>query len=320
MEFNINEVKVSIDHITATSDDRRRIQFEANTIKGYRYLGMKPTKETNETKSYRIFHEYLHTETLNKVHVLTDRISEAYYLPNLTIKFFPAWENKLKYEEIIRVLNAITVRYNIPFNLSQYHVAIDLFSKDNYLDRLVAWIKSGRKYDPEEHPDYHGTYYFHSERSQFYLVAYDKRKQSLEKGEFSENARRELDNCNVTRIEARFNDASEIPSLQELATHCFEDLIPRRIEFLMPDDIKLRRHGIRPSHYQDIGLKGLRGLLEAKGVEHNLPYYTKENIQLSTIVKAALQKYRWCATSCDHPILQPKIIIRPQKIKFTKQQ
>ncbi len=321
MEFHIDKVKVSIDHITVTSDDRRRIHFDYNTFRGYRYLGIKPTKETKgtgETKGYRIFHEYLHTETLNKVHILTDRILEAYCLPNLTIKFFPSWENKLKYEEIIKVLNAIMEKYNIAFNLSQYHVAIDLFSDKNHLVRLVSWMKSGRRYDPIEDTKLPGTYYFHSVISKFCLITYDKKKELLKKKSLSERAKRELANCNVTRIEARFKNY-EIPSIEELATYCFAVLIPRCIDFLTPDDIKLRKHGIKPSHYKGIGLKGLRKLLKNKGVEHNLFYYTKENAHLSTIVKAALKEYKWCASPHDHPILMPKLVIRPQGIKFIKQ-
>lgn len=304
----MDKVKISIDHITVTSDDRRRIDFES-TIRGYKYLGFKPTKG-----SYKIFHEYLHTETKNKVHILTDR-REAYYLPNLTIKFFPTWENKLRYDKIIRVLNQITEKYNIPFNLSQYHVAIDLFTQCNHLDRLVKWTKSGRKYDPKE--EYPGTYYFHSWISKFSLIAYDKKKQ-LKNKDLSEEAIQELTNYNVTRIEARYRDNYEIPSIEELATHCFKDLIPRRIQFLAPDNTKLRKHGIKPIHYKDIGLKGLSRLLEAKEV-NNLFYYTKENTRLSNMVKTALKKYQWCTSPHDHPIVPIKLVIRPQGIKFNQQ-
>ena len=197
-------------------------------------------------------------------------------------------------------------------------MAIDLFTRLNHLDRLVAWTQSGRKYDPKEHPEYPGTYYFHAEVSIFRLVAYDKKKE-LKNEDLSEETRRELDKCNITRIEARFKDTSEIPSMEELATHCFTDLIPRRIEFLTPDDTKLSKHGIKPSHYRDTGLNGLRKLLKGKDVEHNLFYYTKENSHLSTIVKAALQKYRWCESPHDYPVVQPKMVIRPQGIKFKQQ-
>lgn len=325
MKLTIDKVKVSIDHITVTSDDRRRNEFDPETIQGYRYFGFKPTKGTEESKMYRVFHEYRNEKTRNKVHIFTDREEAAYYLPNLTVKFFPTWEHKLKYSEIIRVLNYISERHNVAFNLSQYHVAIDIFSERNYLDRLVAWMKSGRHWDPEGNPNYPGTYYFHAQTSIFGLIAYDKKKQvfqkyDLNKEYLSRESKRELRDCNITRIEARFRETSSISSLAQLATHNFKNLIPRHIDFLLPDKAKLIRQGIAPRHYKGIGLKELRKLLKKKGVKHNFFYYTKRDQNLIDMVVKAVIKFRWCDSPLQYPVYQPKTVIRPQGIKFTKQE
>ena len=65
-------------------------------------------------------------------------------------------------------------------------------------------------------------------------------------------------------------------------------------------------------------LKALKKKLKRKGVIHNLFYYMKENTLLTNMVKEALEQYRWCASPNDHPILSPKISIRPQGIKLIK--
>ena len=182
---------------------------------------------------------------------------------------------------------------------------------------MVKWMISGRHYDPEMDPKYPGTYYLHLEVSEFGLCVYDKKQQLLKK-ELSEKSRKALMNCNVTRIEPRFFNASKIPSLPDLAVHCFIDLIPTHIKFLMPDDTKLIKHGIRKHHYQDVGLKALRKQLSKKGILHNLFYYMKENIHLTNMVRKALEQYKWCASLNDYPILSPKISIRPQGIKLIK--
>jgi hypothetical protein len=322
MEFNIQKIKVSMDYVSVSSGDRRRLHFDPKTIGDpYKYLGMRPTKDTSESNAYEIFHEYKHRTTNNKLHIFTQRPKSYYYPPNLKLWFFSSWDNNLTYKEVIEVMNIITDKYNPPFNLSGYHVAIDLFSDvdHNHIDDMVKWMKSGRHYDPEMDPKYPGTYWFHTETSKFGLCVYDKKQQLLsENKELSKKSIRELMNCNVTRIESRFFNAIEITTLPELAVHCFIDLIPTRVEFLMPDDTKLIKHGLKPHQYQNIGLKELKKKLKKKGVESNLFYYTKENIHLTNMVRKALEQYRWCASPNTYPTLQPKISIRPQCIKLIK--
>ena len=125
MEYNIQEIKVSMDYVSVSSGDRRRLHFDPKTIGDpYKYLGMRPTKDTGESRAYEIFHEYKHKKTNNKVHIFTNRPKSNYYPPNLKLWFFSSWENNLKYQDVIEVLNTITEGYNIPFNLSGYHVAL----------------------------------------------------------------------------------------------------------------------------------------------------------------------------------------------------
>lgn len=309
---NIKEVKISMDHITVTSDDRRRIRFQTNIIEGYRYLGRKPINSNQDEYGYKVFHEYQHKHTKNKVHVFTDRAKEAYFLPNLTIKFFPTWENKLIYGEVVRVLNYFIEKYNCSFNLSQYHVAIDLFSEENNLKSVVSWMKSGRKYDPPEHPKYPGTHYFHSTVSHFNLIAYDKKKEVISKENISNKALKKLNSCNVMRVECRFKYSLEIYALPDLGRYCFDNLMSNRFNFLMPDADKLQKQGIDSA---DVGLKGLRRLLKDKGVKHNLFYYTRENTALTHQVLYALKQFRWGKPEY-HPLLVPKLIIRPQRVKY----
>ena len=319
MGFNIHKIKVGIDYVSVSSGDRRRLHFDPKTIGDpYKYLGMKPTKDTGERKIYETFHEYKHKKTGKKLHIFTQRPKSYYYPPNLKLWFFSSWENNLRYEEVIDVMNTLTDKYNIPFNLSGYHVAIDLFSDadHNHIDDMVKWMKSGRHYDPKE--SYSGTYYLHLEVSEFGLCVYNKKQQLLKNKELSDGSIKALENCNVTRIESRFFNAVEITTLLELAVHCFIDLIPTHVKFLMPDNTKLIKHGLKPHQYQNIGLKALRKQLKRKGVKYNLFYYTKENTHLTNMVREALEQYRWCVSPDDHPILQPKISIRPQNIKFIK--
>jgi len=316
MNYSFDEVRVRIDHVTVTSDDKRRIVFNPRCVKGYKYLGRKPTVDPEE--SYSIFHEYRHIKTRNKVHVFTERNDDALYLPNLSIKFFPTWEYPLKYSEGVDVVNCITQEHNMAFNLSQYHVAVDLFSKQHHLDRLVSWTKSGRQYDPEKDSKYPGTYYFHSDASVFQLIAYDKKKELIDKKKLTRQGKQALKNRNVGRFESRFYHASEISTLEQLAIHCFIDLYPRHLKFLEPDDLKLSKHGIKPRSYRGLGLKGLRTLLKQHGTDSNFFSYTRDNPELSGMVKRALMKFRWCETPDKHPIALPKLVVRPQGVKFIK--
>jgi len=324
MKYNISKVRVSIDHITMTTDDKRKVGFNPKIIKEYRYLGMRPAiKEDQKRKSYQYFHEYQHHKTGNKVLIFTGISKNAFYYPNLTMKFYSSWDNRLSYKEVVGVLNCLVREYNVAFNVAEFHVAVDLISgvRDYYLHALAGCTKSGRNYDPDKIPKFPGTYYFHAKGSAFLLILYDKKKQLIDENKLlSIGSRKELKELNVVRLESRFNNTAKhiIPSLEALATTCFSFIYPRYIKFLEPDQKKLSNRGIKPQEYRNMGLKALRQLLRDKGIKNNFFYYLKENEYLANIMKDVLAKYRWCKKPDKHPLLQSKIIIRPQQIKFIK--
>ena len=82
MDFNIHKVKVSIDHVTVTSDDMKILTFNPYILSRYRYLPKKPTRKKKHTKhkrqSYEFFHEFRHKKTRNKVHIFNDRLDTVY--------------------------------------------------------------------------------------------------------------------------------------------------------------------------------------------------------------------------------------------------
>ena len=338
MKFNITKVKVSIDHITLTSDDTSPINFDPKAIKGYQHLGPRNTKKPKEKKqkeTYKTFLEYSHDKTGNKIIVYTDRskidadnddTEYSFFLPNITIKFFPSWDNQLSYEEVVNVVNCIVPKYNIAFNLSEFHVAIDLFSdlNNNYIHDLAGCCKSSRIYDPDEDSKFPGTYYFQSRINPKYplrLIMYDKKKEILDKGKrISNKSLKELLNVNVTRTEAKVYNTvmGMVSSMEALAKYCFVDLYPKHIQFLEPDESKLIKHGIEPIDYEGLRLKELRQFLRQEGIKNNFFYYTKDNSQLANVVKEALNGYRWCKNPERYPIIQPKLVLKPKNIQFIK--
>jgi len=338
MKFNINKAKVSIDHITLTSDDTSPINFDPEVIKGYQHLGLRNTKKPKKKKqkeTYKSFLEYSHDKTGNKILVYTDRskidadtenTDYNYFLPNITIKFFSSWNNQLSYEEVAGVGNDIVKEYNIAFNLAEFHVAIDLYSdlEHNYLKDLKGLTKSGRIYDPDENSKYPGTYYFQSRKNPKYplrLVMYDKKKEILDKGKrTSVESQKELLKVNVVRVEARVYNTvmGMVSSIEALAKYCFIDLYPKHIQFLEPDSSKLNKHGFDSEDYGGMRLTQLRQLLKRNGIVNNFFYYTKDITDLSSMFKEVLKQYKWCSHPEKHPIIRPKLTLRPQNIQFIK--
>ena len=257
------------------------------------YWQKKP-KEKKQKETYKTFLEYSHDKTGNKIIVYTDRskidadnddTEYSFFLPNITIKFFPSWDNQLSYEEVVNVVNCIVPKYNIAFNLSEFHVAIDLFSdlNNNYIHDLAGCCKSSRIYDPDEDSKFPGTYYFQSRINPKYplrLIMYDKKKEILDKGKrISNKSLKELLNVNVTRTEAKVYNTvmGMVSSMEALAKYCFVDLYPKHIQFLEPDESKLIKHGIEPIDYEGLRLKELRQFLREEGIKNNFFYYTKDN-------------------------------------------
>lgn len=191
MKLVFTKTKVSIDHITLTSDDNRYLKFDPYIMSRYKYAG--PVKTTNSpenkdvSKTYRMFHEFLHLRTGHKLHVFVDRYNtkdyKTLFAPNLTVKFFSSWDNKLAYSEVAWVHNILVENYHVRLAASMVHVAVDLYfrcSADPFL-HVLGSIKSGRKITPWKHANYPNTYNFQLANAPFCLTVYDKRKHLLDR-------------------------------------------------------------------------------------------------------------------------------------------
>ena len=260
----INKVKVSIDHITLSSDDRSIIRVDPTILSKYKYLGRKRTDSEKHPdqviKTYEFFHEFKHKKTGNKLHVFVDRFNKedfkTLYMPNVTLKFFSSWDHNLSYSEVVHVHNLLTLEYNVKFSISEFHVAVDLYfkSKKSPIDRVVGLIKSGRLIGMKPSVKYPKTYYSHSFRSRFFISAYDKTYQLKKEKTFELSAKslRELDRFQVVRLEPRFNNTALrlVTSLEGLATRDFSFIYPQYIKILRPDRDKLAKHGIKAKDYR----------------------------------------------------------------------
>ena len=336
MKFKFNKVKVSIDHITLTSDDSSFIDFNPKVISNYKLTSQGNIRKKYKN-TYKTYLEFRNVKTFNKMFIFTDRGNVCgksddneynYFLPNATIKFYSSWDNPLTFQEVAGVVNEVVKEYNIAFNLAEFHVAIDLFSgsDDNYLEALKGVTKCNRKYDPEEDPENPGTFYYQSNDNKKYpsrLVIYDKKKDLLDENKkriISNKSLNELKHISIIRIELRvYNTVMGIvPSLESLANYCFDGLFMTRVEFFEPDLLMLEKRGFYPGTCKDMRLKKLKQYLKEEGIVNNFFYYTKINENLTNLVVGALKKYRWCRHAREYPIIKPKLILKPRKIKFIK--
>ena len=326
----INKVRVSIDHITLSSDDRSIIRVDPTILSKYKYLGRKRTDRNEDSKqmvkTYEFFHEFKHKKTGNKLHVFVDRFNKedfkTLYMPNVTLKFFSSWDHNLSYSEVVHVHNLLTLEYNVKFSISEFHVAVDLYfkSKKSPIDRVVGLIKSGRKIGMVPSVTYPHTYYSHSFTSKYFTSAYDKNLQLRNEKAFdlSTKSLMELNKFQVVRLEPRFNNTAlrVVTSLEGLATKDFSFIYPQYIKFLRPDRDKLAKHGIQPKDYRGKSLVELRNLLMRRGIVNNFNYYLKDYKRLSKPICAALKDYRWERQPERYPLSRPTVRIKPQGIQF----
>ena len=329
----ISKVSVSIDHITLSSDDRSMITLDSTILKKYKYGGRKRTYHGEDSepmaKTYEFFHEFKHKKTGNKLHIFIDRFNKdnykTLYLPNLTLKFFSSWDHNLSYAEVVRVQNLFTDEYNVGFAVSEFHVAVDLYfkGKKNPIKRLAGLIKSGRKIGMKPSERYPHTYYSHSERSIYFMSAYDKTHQlKAEKAfQLSGKSLKDLDRYQVARLESRFNNTALglVPSLEKLATKDFSYIYPQYLKILRPDRDKLAKHDIHPLDYKGKYLVDLRNMLKEEGIVNNFTYYLKDYKRLSQPIRAALNDYRWERNPDNYSLSRPSVRIKPQKVQFIKQ-
>ena len=143
----------------------------------------------------------------------------------------------------------------------------------------------------QKYPD---TYFFHSPKSMFCLVVYNKKLQLLREkvDELSAEALADLRECFVTRLESRFRLPHFLcgGTLDGLAVRDFSFIYPAHLRFLEPDRRKLRKLGLRARDYRDLCLSDVRDLLAAEGVATNFPYYLREIESLAKPVRAALAR------------------------------
>jgi hypothetical protein len=330
MNFQIQKVQISIDHLTMTSDDRRKIDFDPGVLAKFHYRGIQETRKTSTAEEkdylpgYGFFHKFLSPQSGWKVHVFCsgDNPPDNFYVPNLAVKFYPHWENHLSYREVVRVLNELIGEYGVNFLVSQFHVAVDLFSERDRqtIFRLAGRSKSRRTIDPQQR--FPRTFYFQSLWAPFREVLYDKRHQLLTKKrrELSPPALRAIRQHEISRFESRVNNTALqfVRSLPGLATKDFSFLVPPHLAFLKPHKERLARLSLAPKDYRDWSLIELREELESRGITNNFFYYTEPDERLSGPVLRALGRFRWYETPDKYPLLLPEFRIRPQGIEFVR--
>ena len=98
---------------------------------------------------------------------------------------------------------------------------------------------SGRKVERKTSQKYPDTYFFHSPKSMFCLVVYNKKLQLLREkaDELSLGALADLRECFVTRVESRFRLPHFVcgGTLDGLAVRDFSFIYPAHLRFLEPD-------------------------------------------------------------------------------------
>jgi len=322
MHYNISHVIVSIDHLTMRSDTRTSLSFDPRSISSHTLLRGTPLK-VNQSPHYSFAYDYIHRRTSNKVIILAHMRGKDHFVPNLLVKFFSSWDNHLSYPEVIALLNDLTREYNIGFEISRFHLALDLFSPlaQYYFHLLSGCVKSGRKISPQQtHPT---TYRWHSRDSLFCLESYDKREQLLATDkELSPPAQRALKTSHVTRFELKFNHlflAGDMPTLPALATLDFRSLYPRCLQFLQPDSVWLKGLGPSANKYRDLSLVRLRDVLARRhAVTSNFFYHLQDNPNLSEPVVKALRSYHWCRNPHRFPLAQPKAALKSPAVRFIR--
>jgi hypothetical protein len=331
MNFKIQKVRVSIDHLTMTSDDRRKIKFDPAVLSRYKYLGKRrtvknPSDDEDYFPGYAFFHKF-GRQTGRKVHIFCsgDNPPDRFYVPNLVVKFYPHWESPLSYREVVSVLNELIEKYGVNFSVSQFHVAVDLFSERDRqtIYRLAGRSKSRRTINPKEL--FPRTFYFQSQRAPFRQILYDKRRALLKKRkkeghELSSQAIRAIKQHEISRFESRVNNTSLrwVPSLPTLANMDFRFLVPQHLAFLKPQEERVVQHGLSPKVFRNWSLIELRRKLKAKGITNNFFYYTEPDERLGGPVLRALGRFRWCDNPDKYQFLLPEFRIRPQGIEFVR--
>ena len=322
MHYKISDVIVSIDHLAMRTDTRTSLLFDPRIINSHVLLRGIPLK-VNQSPHYAFAYDYIHKVSRNKVTILAHMRGKDHFVPNLLVKFFSSWDKRLSYREVVELFNDLTREYNIEFQVSRFHLALDIFNPlpGYYFHALASCVKSGRKIHPQQ--DHPTTYRWHSRDSLFCLESYDKRAQLLATHkELSPRSQRTLHTSHITRFELKFNHlflGSDMPSLLALATMDFSSVYPCCLQFLQPDPVFLKGFGAAAKRYQDLSLVKLRRLLSRKhDLTSNFFYYLQDNPRLSAPVVKALRAYRWCRNPHRFPLAKPKVALKSPAVRFIK--
>lgn len=332
MKSKLKKTHISVDHFTITSDDRRLINYNSKLLTNYKSGKKIHTSgecKERQFRSYEYFREYYHKRSHNKLRVFVDRYNtpakKTLYAPNIALKFFSSWENNLTFEEVAKVHNIFVENYHVAFRVSNFHLAVDLYFDANGKDpfeHIVGSIMSGRKVEPWTNPKYPDTYFFHHLNSMFCLVVYNKKLQLLREkvDELSPEAKAELDECYVTRIEFRCRNPHLICSLpvRDLATHNFSSFYPTHLKFLRPDLRKVGNLGLDPSDFKGASLSETKEIMQENRVANNFNYFLRELKSLAEPVKRALGKFRWEPNPDRFPLSKPKLYIKMPRVKFVR--
>ncbi|SHK89335.1 hypothetical protein SAMN02745216_04262 [Desulfatibacillum alkenivorans DSM 16219] len=333
MNYKISTIHVSIDEVHLSSDTKMRLDFSNSSLPGYKSLPLLPLtgkgksykythwKKTKESQTYEVCFRYQHFKTGNHLHLFKGRIEGARYLPTVALVFYSSFESPLSYEEVVFALNVLTAKLNCGWELSEFHVATDLYSADNYLKPLAESVVSRKSRGPRLIGD--GTYHFHSSNSDVMLKAYDKSRQLLkEKRDTLCPATVEaLKKTNITRFEiqlsttGRGKENPDFPyDLPGLATHDFSFLVPEYFGFVEPDAVLLRRRGIMEDEYCYPSLSGFKEFLKQRSIKGHYTRFIRHSKGLNTPITEALRAYRWSKAPEKSPIIKPRPVF-PENIR-----
>lgn len=318
--MKLTKAKCSIDMVKVTSTTRISLGCNCLTLPKYKKL-----KKSN--KGY----VFLHKTTENIVLIIPTSGKDLFF-PSITVKFLSSWLSPLTFEEVVDVLNFLTSKFKIGWNLAEFHVALDLFCSEGG----TAWIKDHtaalKSRGPKEDEKYPEMYHFQGLRASYRQEVYNKSRQLLERYEkelekpawmrrtyLDDAALEELLTHEIVRMEARFNNTALglVPSVESLASWDFSFISPKYLSILVPDYEKLAKRGIKPKDYKGLSLAETKRFFTAKGIQNHGDYL--KDSPLNTVIKETLAGFRWCSTPEAHPLITPSLRMRDQGVRFVSQ-
>jgi len=215
-------------------------------------------------------------------------------IPNLTLQFASSWDTPLTHKYVIDVLNYFIETYNVSFKVYRYDIAVDLVThRNSKLYRYIRnHIQSGKNHKPKYDIQYH-RYIWHTDKSRFQLVCYDKKEHMLIKhyNDMSNKAQRFLSNNDVYRLEFRFKKDTLClnKALLDNDTSFTFDLYPSYIRILDGNIKPLNKKGITCND----SINRIKQQLRKQGVQSNHHRYFTSNDYLTKQICEALKSFLW---------------------------